>query len=569
MIAGAMALTTASFSRARVERVIGLVRIGIAGSSLFAVWMDPAEPGRYASLTYSLHSIYLAYSLVLGALMWRRDSKGWVPVATQVGDIAVASVFQYLTLGPSSPFFTYFVFSLFSAALRWGWRETMRTAAIVLVAFVVMGISLSRTLGPAEFELSRFIIRLAYLGVVTVVLVYLGQHEERLREEIRRLARWPMPVSRDMPTVLPQLLEHSAGVVGASRAIVAWNTEDEPWLYVSEWPVRRLAVEKIPPGDLEPLVAEGLRDATFASVDPANAMAAVEISGGAPEWRGVPVHRRLLERFGGASVVSAPFGTDDVSGRVFFCDLSSTRADIMPLVEVVGREIGGSLDHLQSHERARVLAVTEERLRLARDLHDGVLQSLTGIRLELQDMAHGDVDPDAASVGERLLQIERALAMEQRELRLFIDGLKPSPMLPARVPLAARLDEVGRRIALEWRAPIDMRVDPEGLTMTEASDRAVPLMVHEAIVNALKHGQPTRVSVAVHASDARLRIVVTDDGRGFPFSGRREHAALVAANAGPVSLRERVAQLGGQICIESSASGSRVELSIPLEVAHA
>ena len=105
--------------------------------------------------------------------------------------------------------------------------------------------------------------------------------------------------------------------------------------------------------------------------------------------------------------------------------------------------------------------------------------------------------------------------------------------------------------------------------MTEASDRAVPLMVHEAIVNALKHGQPTRVSVAVHASDARLRIVVTDDGRGFPFSGRREHAALVAANAGPVSLRERVAQLGGQICIESSASGSRVELSIPLEVAHA
>lgn len=565
-----MALTPASLSRARVERVIGVVRVALASTSLFAVWLDPAEPGRYASLTYSLHSIYLVYSIALGALMWRRDSKGWVPMATHVADIAVASVFQYLTLGPSSPFFTYFVFALFSAALRWGWRETVRTAVIVFATYTVMGISLSRTLGPAEFELSRFIIRLGYLGVVTVALAYLGMHEERLREDIRRLAQWPIPLSRDTRTVVPQLLEHAAGVVGASRVVVAWSTEEEPWLYVAEWPAGKAPIEKCPPGDVEPLVPESLRTATFVSLDPTNPATPVEINGsGASEWRGRPVHPWLLAKLGDGSLASSAFHTEDVSGRVFFSDVPSTRSDIMPLVEVVGREMGGSLDQLHSYERSRGLAVTEERLRLARDLHDGVLQSLTGIRLELQNMAHDDVDPDSASVGERLLEIERALAMEQRELRLFIEDLKPAPTVATTAPLAARLDEVSRRIALEWRAPIDMRVHPEHLTISDTFDRAVPLMVHEAIVNALKHGQPTRVSVDVHSAAGILQIVVTDDGRGFPFRGRREHAALVAANAGPVSLRERVVQLGGQICIESSPAGARVELSIPLEVVHA
>lgn len=93
-------------------------------------------------------------------------------------------------------------------------------------------------------------------------------------------------------------------------------------------------------------------------------------------------------------------------------------------------------------------------------------------------------------------------------------------------------------------------------------------MVHEAIVNALKHGRPTRVSVDIQVSGDALRISVSDDGRGFPFTGHRDQAALVAANAGPVSLRERTMSLGGRIEVESSAAGSRVDLSIPLGAVH-
>src|SRR6187402_1897948 len=109
---------TPPFSKVHVERIVAGARVALAVSSLFAVWLDPFEPGRYAELTYSLHGIYVAYSVALALLMWRRDNVGSWPLATHVADIVVASVFQYLTLGPSSPFFVYFSFALFSAALR-------------------------------------------------------------------------------------------------------------------------------------------------------------------------------------------------------------------------------------------------------------------------------------------------------------------------------------------------------------------------------------------------------------------------------------------------------------------
>jgi two-component system sensor histidine kinase UhpB len=89
-------------------------------------------------------------------------------------------------------------------------------------------------------------------------------------------------------------------------------------------------------------------------------------------------------------------------------------------------------------------------------------------------------------------------------------------------------------------------------------------MVHEAVVNALKHGDPSRVAVTIEGSRTELRIVVVDDGRGFPFKGRYDEAELAAKRAGPKSLLDRVVSLGGRMQIESSDAGSRVEMSLAL-----
>ena len=78
-------------SRARVERAIASVRVALASASLFAVWMDPAQPARNVGTTYTLHAIFVAYAIALALVMWRRSSTaaGPLPLATHAVDIGV------------------------------------------------------------------------------------------------------------------------------------------------------------------------------------------------------------------------------------------------------------------------------------------------------------------------------------------------------------------------------------------------------------------------------------------------------------------------------------------------
>jgi signal transduction histidine kinase len=300
-------------------------------------------------------------------------------------------------------------------------------------------------------------------------------------------------------------------------------------------------------------------------VTEASTVLATGASGAPTEFRGLPVHPGLLPHLSGVGLASAPFRTERVGGRVFFTDLAATTSELVPLTEVVAREIGSSLDRLLVTQQLRDIAASEERIRLARDLHDGVLQSLTGIRLELQAAATTEHGVSLA-VRDRLLAIERALAIEQRELRLFIAGLKPSDAFRSvDATLATRLEALRTRIELEWKVPVTIRIAYDPPALPEDVQQAIPLMVHEAVVNALKHAQPSRVTVTVDGDAGELRIVVADDGHGFAFRGPYDHAALRQTNAAPRSLLERVSSLGGRMAIESTESGSRVEIRLSSE----
>jgi signal transduction histidine kinase len=249
---------------------------------------------------------------------------------------------------------------------------------------------------------------------------------------------------------------------------------------------------------------------------------------------------------------------------VFFSDLGDSTAELMWLTEVVARQIGTSIDQLHVTEQLKDIAASEQRIRLARDLHDGLLQSLTGIRFEVAAISASLSDQPPAAARDRLLAVERAMAREQRELRLFIDELKPvMHNTELAIALASRLDAMGERLAMEWKMPITLRTHPRSMSLSEELEHAILLMTHEAIVNALKHAHPSRISVDVRLDAEALRIAVTDDGRGFGFRGRYDHAALAQSNLGPVSLRERADSLGGAMTIESTDTGSRVEITVP------
>ena len=552
-------------SRRQVERTIASARVVLASTCLLSIWLDPAEPARFAELTYSLHAAYVAYSLVVAGVVWGRASVARAVLPMHLGDIVVFSVFQYMTLGPSSPFFVYFIFSLFCGALRWGWQGTLSTSIAVVVAYVVMGVYMSRTLGPAEFELNRFIIRIAYLAVTAALLVYVGRHDARLRDDLDQLAQWPRTGGTDVHRIAGAALAHAAGVVDAASVVVVWETEDEPATHMASWSPGALSITRHAPGEVRPWVYDDLEEATFVWPGATPEPMMVATADGLAERDHARIHPMVHDRLIGGGLASAPFRTESVNGRVFFSGLDVPIAEIVPLVEVVARELGSTLGQLHMIRQLQDLASSEERLRVARDLHDGVLQSLTGIRLALRGVAN-ELD-DAQRGRDRLLAAERALAIEQRELRLFIDGLGPGaaavrrPDITSEASLNVRLSAVRERIVAQWKVPITMRIG-EWPPLPAAVVEAVPLMVHEAVVNAVKHAHPSRVTVTVEGEGGSICITVADDGHGFPFRGRYDHAALARTRVAPSSLMARVSSLGGLMSIESSETGSRVEMRL-------
>ena len=211
----------------------------------------------------------------------------------------------------------------------------------------------------------------------------------------------------------------------------------------------------------------------------------------------------------------------------------------MTLTGVVAREIGTSLEQLSLTEQLREIAASEQRLRVARDLHDGVLQSLTGIRLELQ-RRRGRAQTDASPSQRHRLLAHRAGAGHRAARAPNVHhSLKPHEEARCGHALLVNLDALRERVALEWKVPLTIRVGPRVAAIPTSIERAIPPMVHEAVVNALKHGEPSRIRVDLDVADGVLRIIVGDDGHGFPFRGRYDHTALERGSARPACATAR------------------------------
>jgi signal transduction histidine kinase len=451
-----------------------------------------------------------------------------------------------------------------------------------LVATVLATLSLAYFFIEPLHSFSRIgvddVIRLGVFNVVALSTAILSAARSRAEvaqqqtlvglraalDTLQKVSGWPLVIGSDTAASTQNVLRHGARAVGATSVMGVWESEEEPWIYTAAADSSTQCSRRYAPADVTPIVSSELEGATLLLPDGAAGPSVLVKRGDRLiETSGAAFHPRLREHMPGGSIASAAFRTENLVGRIYFGGLASATGDIVPAVEVVAREIGNSLDHLHVAERMRELALRDDRLRVSRDLHDGVLQALTGIRLELQDVAVDCAGQPATQ--DRLLAAERALATEQRGLRRFIDGLKPAVAPPSDAGvLASTLRELTSRLSIEWKTPIAIRVAPPDLTVGDGLEQPLRLMVHEAVINALKHGHPSRVAVTVEAADSRLSVTVTDDGRGFPFRGRLDHEALLRSDAAPVSLRDRVAALNGRIAIDSGARGARVEITLPV-----
>jgi signal transduction histidine kinase len=557
------------FRQSRAERLIAIGRATLSVFSLLAIWLDPTEPARYASIAYSMLVVYVVYSLVILVLAFRSYAILLeMRLPAHAIDLVVTALVMFFTEGPTSPFFVFFVFAMGSAAVRWGWQGTLWTTAADLAILAGLGYYFAEILEDPAFELNRFIIRGVYLIVVASFLGYLGVFDERLRREISSLAQWPQRTPAGARELLGEVLEHIAGILGQNRLLLVWEEEEEPWLYLASWTEEGYTWNREPVGSYEPLVAEPLAESSFFCSDAgAESPGVLFISGDRlRRLREPAVHPAVQARFGIGPVLSWKLRGESFQGRLFALGKPLRSMDQLLVGEILAWQASASLDRFQLLERLREAAVLNERVGLARDLHDGVIQSLTVATLRLETFPRLlETDPIAAR--REVQRLQELLVAEQRELRSLVHELKPSgpPSARAEAGLSARLDELQERIQSHWGLRMELAGNFREAALPESVIRQVFRMIHEAVVNAARHAEASAVRVGLWVEEGQVRIEVADDGRGFPFQGDLDLSALKELSLGPASLRDRIASLGGSLRLRSSLEGSHLDMTVPLE----
>jgi signal transduction histidine kinase len=196
-----------------------------------------------------------------------------------------------------------------------------------------------------------------------------------------------------------------------------------------------------------------------------------------------------------------------------------------------------------------------ERARIARDLHDSVLQTFYAITLTASRALRMLPTQDADAAQNSLEEVLRLASGGQSELRALLTNIHPDPRMES--GLTDGLAALGAD--LRSRSDFDLRLclgqEPD---VPSATKETLLLIGREALHNALKHAGATRVEIALDVACGQLVLLISDDGRGFdPSIHRPGHFGLQ-------SMRERAATVGGALELMSTAGvGTQVRVCIP------
>ncbi len=552
----------------RIEWLIASSRVVLAGGALLAVAISPFDPGNDWRLAFT-SSLYFVYSLCVLALVWApvRFAPAW-GLANHLFDLSAFSLFSFFTDASASPFFIYFTFLVICGTLRWDVRGAVWTAAASFVVYAATALYASQVLHLRPFAANAFIVHGVYIAVTAALIAYIGAYHHRYRREIGRIISWPRRVPRDPRELVGEIIDECLEVLEAPKVLVIWEEPDEGVVNLAWGSGGDVTWASEPEATYGSFVLSGLEQKTFQAADAGDERGAVvQWSGGAFRQRVCrPINPALQARFGMQRVQSWSLDGELVRGRLFALDKRSMRLDDLILGDVVARLAASRLDSLYLLRRLRTAAALDERLRVARDIHDSLLQSTAGTALQLLAARRLlDRSPDEAR--RRLEDVQNQLETGELEMRTFIRRLRPDSSQSqhsSSAGLAERLEELRHRVERQWEITVKMAPPSGADTWGQAFLEGVYRIVQEGVLNAARHADPSLISVDFAVDTVEVRLRIADDGRGFPFHGTFDMQALNAMNQGPLTLKERVAELQGRMLMRTSEAGTELSIALPL-----
>jgi signal transduction histidine kinase len=426
-------------------------------------------------------------------------------------------------------------------------------------------------MGVEKIDPQQLFMSSVYLMVLGLLLGYMSENEKKLRAErvvITRVlssARVEAGLTHTMQEILGEVLN----LYGARRVLSASQEANSYRVFLAD--VHRTS-------DGTPLLRwrDALPETEVAYLfdSPADALYA---------WRnGKRLDSVLLDRSGKRlreadttfletlmrvepfqSVGSVAFGFgQEWSGRVFIFDPAriGDPEEELRFLQEFAQQVGPAIYNVYLMRRLRERAGAVERARFARELHDGAIQSLIAVEMQL-DVVRRQSGQQPVVTSE-LSRIQKLLREEVLKLRELMQTMKSFEVDGERLP--GFVADTVERFRRETGISAEFVSEIEKVDLPQKVCRELARIVQESLVNVRKHSGARHVFVRLAQRAGNLQLTVEDDGRGFPFSGRLSESELATTGKGPAVIRERVRLLAGELTIESNPGhGARVEVRIP------
>ena len=580
----------------RTERWLATARVALTIATLITLWMEPGRGVVYSFWLYWLLTIYLVHAVVVMVLVrFRNRSTRSFRLVVHGADIVWPVLISLFTTSERGPFFLFFVFVMAAAAYRWGLWETVGTAITAVVLLWLEGWAVNAgleqaadgwlramhlprlALGVQHIDPQQLFMSSVYLMVLGLLLGYMSENEKKLRAErvvITRVlssARVEAGLTHTMQEILGEVLN----LYGARRVLSASQESNSYRVFLAD--VHR-TTEGIPllrwrdalPHTEAAYLFDSPADAIYARRSAkkgggANGIDAVLLDSSGHRLRDADTAflEGLMRAETFQSVGSVAFGFgQEWTGRVFIFDperMGDPEEELRFLQEFA-QQVGPAIYNVYLMRRLRERAGAVERARFARELHDGAIQSLIAVEMQLDVVRRQSGQQPVVS--SELSRIQKLLREEVLKLRELMQTMKSFEVDGERLP--GFVADTVERFRRETGISAEFVSEIEKVDLPQKVCRELARIVQESLVNVRKHSGARHVLVRLAHRAGNVQLTVEDDGRGFSFSGRLSESELATTGKGPAVIRERVRLLAGELTIESNPGhGARVEVRIP------
>jgi signal transduction histidine kinase len=222
------------------------------------------------------------------------------------------------------------------------------------------------------------------------------------------------------------------------------------------------------------------------------------------------------------------------------------------LVETFADQASVAIQYASAQTDLQRLGLMEDRERIAKELHDGIIQSLFAVGMNLQSTALTSSSPEtSARVESAVVELDRII----RDLRNYIFGLRPGILADRQLNQA--LEAIGEEVGSTLNIPIAVEVDGAVSAALSSRSHEIVQLTREALSNVTKHSHTKRAAVRLTRRGANAILTIEDEGVGF--DPRRS-----SSGSGLRNMRERAAAIGGTLRITSgSGKGAKLQFTFP------